>query len=132
MGHGDNGEWRTIPLGEAIELKRGYDLPKHKRAAGSVPVISSSGPSDFHSEDKVKGPGVVRGRYGTLGEVFFVPGDFWPFNTTLYVRDSKGNDPRFIRRLACSGITRRNVHREYVHWRNGFRSSAGAGSQKGM
>ncbi len=44
----------------------------------------------------MKGPGVVTGRYGTIGEVFYVSEDFWPLNTTLYVRDFKGNDPRFI------------------------------------
>lgn len=44
----------------------------------------------------VKGPGVVTGRYGTIGQVFYVEEDFWPLNTTLYVRDFKGNDPKFV------------------------------------
>ena len=44
----------------------------------------------------VDGPGVVTGRYGTLGEVFYIPGKFWPLNTSLYVEDFKGNDPRFV------------------------------------
>ncbi len=89
-------EWKDLSLGEVIELKRGYDLPKDKRMPGSVPIVSSSGVSDFHSEAMVKGPGVVTGRYGTIGEVFYVEGDYWPLNTTLYVRDFKGNDSRFI------------------------------------
>jgi len=50
----------------------------------------------FHAVAKVKGPGVVTGRYGTLGDVFFVKEDFWPLNTTLYVKDFKGNDPLFL------------------------------------
>jgi type I restriction enzyme S subunit len=61
-----------------------------------VPIVSSSGTSGYHSEAKVTGPGVVTGRYGTLGEVFYVEDDFWPLNTTLYVQDFKGNDPRFV------------------------------------
>ncbi|MCZ9766009.1 restriction endonuclease subunit S [Pseudomonas aeruginosa] len=61
-----------------------------------IPIVSSSGISDFHSEAMVKGPGVVTGRYGTIGEVFYIDGDFWPLNTTLYVCDFKGSDPRFI------------------------------------
>lgn len=89
-------EWKEVSLGEVIELKRGYDLPKDKRIPGSVPIVSSSGVSDFHAESMVKGPGVVTGRYGTIGEVFYVDEDYWPLNTTLYVRDFKGNDPRFI------------------------------------
>ncbi len=39
---------------------------------------------------------MVTGRYGTLGEVFYVPLDFWPLNTSLYVKDFKGNNARFI------------------------------------
>ncbi|PJL06997.1 restriction endonuclease subunit S [Stenotrophomonas maltophilia] len=88
--------WRELNLGDVIELKRGYDLPKGKRSEGAVPVVSSSGISGFHSGAMVEGPGVVTGRYGTIGEVFYVDEDFWPLNTTLYVRDFKGNDPRFI------------------------------------
>ncbi|MBH1367547.1 restriction endonuclease subunit S [Stenotrophomonas maltophilia] len=88
--------WKEFNLGDVIELKRGYDLPKGKRSVGAVPIVSSSGISDFHSEAMVKGPGVVTGRYGTIGEVYYIDGDFWPLNTTLYVRDFKGSDPRFI------------------------------------
>jgi type I restriction enzyme S subunit len=44
---------------------------------------------------KVNGPGVVIGRYGTLGEVHYIDRDFWPLNTSLYVKDFKGNDRRF-------------------------------------
>lgn len=89
-------DWKEASLGDFIELKRGYDLPKDKRTTGSVPIVSSAGVSDFHSAAMVKGPGVVTGRYGTIGEVFYVSDDYWPLNTTLYVRDFKGNDPRFI------------------------------------
>ncbi len=38
----------------------------------------------------------MTGRYGTLGQVFFIESDYWPLNTSLYVQDFKGNDPRFI------------------------------------
>jgi type I restriction enzyme S subunit len=61
-----------------------------------VPIVSSSGITGFHSEARVIGPGVITGRYGTLGEVFYVDREFWPLNTTLYVRDFKGNDPLFL------------------------------------
>ncbi|MBC2405630.1 restriction endonuclease subunit S [Pseudomonas sp. WS 5106] len=116
-------EWKDLSLGEVIELKRGYDLPKGKRMPGRVPIVSSSGVSDFHSEAMVKGPGVVTGRYGTIGEVFYVDEDYWPLNTTLYVRDFKGNDPRFISYLlrtldfqaysdkgAVPGLNRNHLH----------------------
>ena len=119
--------WRQVTLGEVIELKRGYDLPQQDRATGSVPIVSSSGIMAYHAEAKVKGPGVVTGRYGTVGQVFFVPGDFWPLNTALYVRDFKGNDPRFISYLlrcldfsvysdkaAVPGVNRNDLHQAQV------------------
>ena len=121
------GKWRKASLGEVIELKRGYDLPKRNRISGCIPLVSSSGITDYHAESKVKGPGVVTGRYGTLGEVFFIPTDFWPLNTTLYVRDFKGNDPRFISyflqgidfsgysdKAAVPGLNRNHLHQAAV------------------
>ena len=116
-------EWRTGKLGEFIELKRGYDLPAAQRTKGVYPLVSSSGESDSLNEFKVRGPGVVTGRYGTIGQVFFVEKDFWPLNTTLYVRDFKGNDPKFISyflktvdffaysdKAAVPGVNRNHLH----------------------
>lgn len=87
---------RSCRLGDVVTLKRGYDLPASERRVGRVPIYSSAGATGFHDHAKVKGPGVVTGRYGTLGEVFFVREDFWPLNTALYAKDFKGNDPRFV------------------------------------
>ncbi|RAI91489.1 restriction endonuclease subunit S [Algoriphagus yeomjeoni] len=89
-------EWFRGKLGEILELKRGYDLPARLRISGKIPVISSGGFSDYHADSKVKGPGVVTGRYGTIGKVFFVNEEYWPLNTTLYVKNFKGNHPKFI------------------------------------
>jgi|CXWL01.1.fsa_nt_gi type I restriction enzyme S subunit len=120
-------DWRETTLGEVIELKRGYDLPQQHRTRGRVPLVSSSGVTDYHSVAMVKGPGVVTGRYGTLGQVFFVSEDYWPLNTTLYVRDFKGNDPRFISyflqeldflaysdKAAVPGLNRNHLHQAQV------------------
>jgi len=87
---------REVPLGDLVTLKRGYDLPARRRRPGPVPVVSSSGIVDRHVEARVAGPGVVLGRTGTLGCVTFVEADFWPLNTTLYVSDFKGHEPRYI------------------------------------
>jgi type I restriction enzyme, S subunit len=88
--------WRQCSLGEAITFQRGYDLPQAQRIRGSFPLISSCGIIDNHNQYCVAGPGVVTGRYGTVGEIFFVEENFWPLNTTLFVKDFKGNDPQFI------------------------------------
>lgn len=119
--------WQVAPLGEVIELKRGYDLPTADRRPGEVPIVSSSGPSGYHDEAKVRGPGIVTGRYGTIGRVFLVWEDFWPLNTALYVRDFKGTEPLYVVHLlrtldfekfsdkgAVPGINRNHVHTEPV------------------
>lgn len=121
--------WKNDRLGNLIELKRGYDLPQKQRSEGDIPVVSSSGVSGRHNQAMVKGPGVVTGRYGTIGEVFFVEEDFWPLNTTLYVRDFKGNDPRFVSYLlrqidfnaysdkgAVPGVNRNHLHEAQVRF----------------
>jgi len=89
-------KWKQITLGEAITFQRGYDLTNRNRKPGNVPVISSSGRNGTHNEAQATGPGIVIGRYGTIGEVFFIEEDFWPHNTTLFVKDFKGNNPRFL------------------------------------
>lgn len=88
--------WSDCTLGDVVTLKRGHDLPNDKRVAGDVPVVSSSGFTGFHNEPKAYPPGVVTGRYGTIGEVFFVTEPYWPLNTALYAIDFHGNDPRFV------------------------------------
>lgn len=119
--------WESIPLGEFVTLKRGYDLASSARRPGSVPVVSSSGVTGRHHMAKVKGPGVVTGRYGTLGEVFFIREDFWPLNTSLYVQDFRGNDPQFTAyflrsvlaktssdKAAVPGVNRNDLHARTV------------------
>jgi len=116
-----------MKLGEFVELKRGYDLPKKNREEGTVPLVSSSGKSDFHNVEKVKGPGVVTGRYGTIGKVYYIEENFWPLNTTLYVKDFKGNDPLFVYyflktisysdysdKAAVPGINRNHLHKAEI------------------
>jgi type I restriction enzyme S subunit len=88
--------WQEVELGRVVTLQRGYDLPYKARKQGSVPVVTSTGITDTHAEARERGPGVVTGRYGTIGEVFFVKEDYWPHNTTLFVKNFHGNDPLFI------------------------------------
>ena len=88
--------WATLPLGQVVTFQRGYDLPHRARKSGEIPIVSSAGVTDFHDVAMVDPPGVVTGRYGTIGKIFLISEPFWPLNTTLYVRYFHGNDPRFI------------------------------------
>lgn len=79
-----------------IKLNRGFDLPNDKIIEGEYPVVASTEIKAFHKTFKVKAPGVVTGRSGSLGTVQYVSTNYWPLNTSLYVKDFKGNDPKFV------------------------------------
>ncbi|AWV98484.1 restriction endonuclease subunit S [Arcticibacterium luteifluviistationis] len=116
-------EVKSKRLGDIINFKRGYDLPASKRENGQFPIISSSGISGYHNEFKCSGEGLVTGRYGTLGEMYYINGNYWPHNTTLYATDFKGNFPKYLYYLlkslgnlktsdksAVPGINRNDLH----------------------
>ncbi len=91
--------WSRLPLDETLILQRGFDLPSQDREAGDIPIYGSTGIVGFHNKAKVSGPGIVTGRSGTLGEVHFVAGDFWPLNTALWVKEFKRVTPLFALHL---------------------------------
>lgn len=88
--------WEDVTLEDLVLLQRGFDITKAQQKDGIVPVISSSGPQSFHNIAKVKGPGVVIGRKGTLGSVYYSKADYWPHDTTLWSKDLKGNNAKFV------------------------------------
>ncbi|HJN07146.1 MAG TPA: restriction endonuclease subunit S [Pirellulaceae bacterium] len=88
--------WIHTTIGEQAVLQRGFDITKRQQNPGSIPVVSSGGIKSFHDKAMVDAPGVVIGRKGTLGKVFYLEDDYWPHDTTLWVKDFKGNDPRFV------------------------------------
>ena len=75
--------WKQCQLGDVLTLQRGFDITKKEQKQGYVPVISSSGINSFHDTAKVNGPGVIIGRKGSLGTVFYIEEDYWPHDTTL-------------------------------------------------
>lgn len=115
-------EWVETRLGDVLTLQRGFDLPARARKDGPFPIVSSAGITGRHEEYKVEPPGVVIGRYGSLGSVHWLTEPFWPLNTSLWVREFKGNDERFIsyllRTLAVDGSTASavpGVNRNHLH-----------------
>lgn len=91
--------WPSVPLGETATLQRGFDLPVQDRRDGDVPIFAANGSVGTHVVSKVKGPGVVTGRSGTIGKVHFIKDDFWPLNTALWVKDFHGNQPEWASHL---------------------------------
>ena len=87
---------KKIRFDSFIKLNRGFDLPDSQIEEGIYPVVASTSIKAYHNEYKVEGPMVTTGRSGSLGKVVYIEGKCWPLNTTLYVKDFKGNVPRYV------------------------------------
>lgn len=88
--------WKNMKFIDFILLQRGHDLTKEQIKPGIYPVVTSTSIMGFHNAYKAEGPGVVTGRSGTIGEVQYIKDNYWPHNTSLYVKDFKGNYPLFV------------------------------------
>src|SRR5690606_33595075 len=69
--------WKEILFSEILVLSRGFDLPIQDRTKGAFPIMASNGILDWHNEFKIKGPGIVTGRSGTLGKVHYIESNYW-------------------------------------------------------
>ena len=83
-------DWRQVRLGDVATLQRGIDLPEADRIAGEIPVYGSNGLLGHHNSSPIDGPGVITGRSGSIGIVYYSETAYWPLNTTLYVKDFHG------------------------------------------
>jgi type I restriction enzyme, S subunit len=88
--------WTKAQLQDLVFFQRGFDITQAQQVEGPVPVISSSGVTSYHNEAKATAPGVVIGRKGTLGSVHYSEVDYWPHDTTLWSKDFRGNNARFV------------------------------------
>lgn len=117
--------WSLKQLKWAVTFQRGHDLPTEDRQEGPVPVVTGAGITGWHNVAQARGPGIVTGRYGTIGDFHLVEQDYWPLNTSLYSIDLHGNHAGFLRYMleplaplfhlnaaksAVPGIDRSDIH----------------------
>lgn len=91
-----NPKWTTGVLGDMVELCYGKALRDGERISGRYPVVGSSGVVGKHNDFYVKGPGVVIGRKGTLGLVNYIAEDFWPIDTTFFVKTKSKSEKLYF------------------------------------
>jgi type I restriction enzyme, S subunit len=102
--------WRPTKLGDEIGIAYGKSLPSQVRKPGSFGVFGSNGIVGTHSGSLVRGPGIIIGRKGSVGEVDFSRDDFWPIDTTYFVVNRNGHDWRFLYHLLrAQGLTELTV-----------------------
>lgn len=115
--------WEIKRFGEFATLHRGYDLPVQNRKEGKFPIVGSNGICGCHNKSKIKGPGVVTGRSGSIGISYYIDDDYWPLNTGLYVENFHNNDPLYSHyffqsfnfKKYASGVSVPTLNRNLVH-----------------
>jgi type I restriction enzyme S subunit len=121
--------WTEGRLGRFIKLQRGFDITGASEVNEGIPVYSSGGLSGYTEIAMATGPGVLVGRKGTLGTVHYSPTDYWPHDTTLWVKEMRGSYPRFVYYFLISmhldsfdvgsanpTLNRNHVHPTHVKW----------------
>jgi type I restriction enzyme, S subunit len=77
--------WEKKTLKEIATLNYGKALKADTRVPGPFPVYGSSGEVGCHEKALVTGPGIVIGRKGNVGSIFWVNTDFYPIDTVYFV-----------------------------------------------
>lgn len=122
-------DWISTTMGEQFVLQRGFDITKKQQNEGPFPVVSSGGIRSYHDTAKVQAPGVVVGRKGSIGSVYYLEVDFWPHDTTLWIKDFCGNNPKLVYYYLQSldlkqydsgsanpALNRNNLHPLRINW----------------
>ena len=115
-------EWKEVRLGDILNLRRGYDLPHSEMKKGDIPVAGSNGIIGTHNTATSIEPCITVGRSGSAGSTFYYD-RAWAHNTTLYIDDFKGNDPKYLYYLLLSlplkkmagGSAVPSLNRNHIH-----------------
>ncbi|MEZ8884309.1 restriction endonuclease subunit S [Vibrio sp. 10N.222.54.F6] len=116
--------WEPKQLKEVLELAYGKALKKTDRVAGDVPVYGSGGLTGYHNQSLIEGPGIIVGRKGTVGSVYWEPKAFYPIDTVFYVKPKTGYSLKYCHLVlqnlglkdmntdaAVPGLNRNNAYR---------------------
>ena len=115
-------EWKEVRLGDILNFRRGHDLPHSAMKPGNIPVAGSNGVIGYHDTATPTKPILTIGRSGNVGKPYFYE-EAWAHNTTLYVDDFKGNDPKFLYYLCLTmpfanyggGSAVPTLNRKHIH-----------------
>ena len=80
--------WKVSRLGDAVEFVYGKALKAGARRNGEVTVFGSGGAIGYHDEALAEGPGIVVGRKGNVGSVYWSNGAFFAIDTTYWIRST--------------------------------------------
>lgn len=98
-------EWREEQLGSLVSFEYGSALRAASRTGSGFNVYGSNGVVGHHDTALVSGPGIVIGRKGSVGAVHWSEDDFWPIDTTYWVKPTADLNLRWMRdTLGLAGL----------------------------
>ena len=77
--------WKIYRLGDICTLNYGKALTATNRVAGDIPVYSSAGITGSHNVALVQSKGIIVGRKGTVGTVYYSDKPFYCIDTAYYI-----------------------------------------------
>jgi type I restriction enzyme S subunit len=83
--------WERVPLGDRVALNYGKALKAENRVGGPYSVYGSSGIVGFHEKALTQGPGIIVGRKGNIGSVYWCAKDYWPIDTVYFLEAATSN-----------------------------------------
>ena len=104
---------KKVPIGDRIAFEYGFAVRANNEEVGEYPVFGSNGATGFINSYKLKGPGVIVGRKGSVGKVVYTEKNFTPTDTAYYLRilNESTDDLRFWSYfLPLLGIEKLNSH----------------------
>ena len=119
--------WREVKLGDIAVFHYGKSLTKQNRVDGDIPVFSSAGLVDFHDKALTDTSGIIIGRKGTAGKVYYSKTPFYCIDTAFYILPSDKYSLEFLFHLlltlnldelnedsAVPGLNRDNAYQQEV------------------
>ena len=78
-------KWVKCKLGDICTLNYGKSLTATNRVAGDIPVYSSAGITGSHNVALVQSKGIIVGRKGTVGTVYYSDKPLYCIDTAYYI-----------------------------------------------
>lgn len=121
--------WKEYEIGDFVLFYYGKALKTNNRIAGDIPVYSSAGITGWHNTSLVNDEGIIIGRKGNVGSVYYSKKPFYVIDTAYYVKKNEDvYDLTFMYYLlkyirldrlnedsAVPGLNRNTVYRQKVN-----------------
>ena len=101
--------WKKVRLGDVLTFNYGKALTSTNRLSGEVPVYSSAGVTGFHNKPLIESAGIIVGRKGSVGTVYFSTVPFFCIDTAYFILPSDNYDLKYMYyRLRSLGLEKLN------------------------